>query len=145
MEELTCDCRFPSVRFLFLFLVTADHAHTLRRKGWDTLIRIFAPRYYLPPGPSLQESMTSLFATDGPTLTCARRGDVSPAEEKAFFESDEVKQWADKVEMYDLDERLQVISSTEIRKAAKEGRWEDVRRDVPFEGVVELLKREVEE
>lgn len=86
--------------------------------------------------------MTSLFVEDKSTLVCARRGDVSPAEEVAFLDSPEVKPWRENVEMFDLEEKLHAISSTEVRKAAKEGRWEDVRRDVPFEGVVEILKRD---
>lgn len=41
--------------------------------GWDTLIRIFAPRYYPPPGPDLDSSMETLFETNDSRLVCARR------------------------------------------------------------------------
>ncbi|GAA5885022.1 hypothetical protein JCM6882_007195 [Rhodosporidiobolus microsporus] len=111
--------------------------------GWDTLIRIFAPRYYQPPNPDLTTSMNALLVEDGSFLSCARRGDVSPEEEHAFLESPEVKPWAQQVELFDLeDEHVRSISSTEIRRAVKDERWDDVRRDVPFEGVVEVLQRE---
>ncbi|BGP19034.1 hypothetical protein JCM10213_009256 [Rhodosporidiobolus nylandii] len=110
--------------------------------GWDTLLRVFAPRYY-QTGPSLTDSMNAFLRDDGSSLSCARRGEVTAEEESAFLRSPEVRPWADKVELYDLeDENVRDISSTEVRKAVKEGRWEDVRRDVPFERVIEVLQRE---
>ncbi|GAA6012613.1 hypothetical protein JCM10207_009057 [Rhodosporidiobolus poonsookiae] len=111
--------------------------------GWDTLIRIFAPRYYQPPNPDLTTSMNAFLRDDGSSVSCARRGDVSPEEEHAFLESDEVKPWGSQVRLFDLEaEAVKGISSTEIRRAVKEQRWQDVRRDVPFEGVVEIVRRE---
>ncbi|GAA5828985.1 hypothetical protein JCM11251_004088 [Rhodosporidiobolus azoricus] len=110
--------------------------------GWDTLIRVFAPRYYQPPNPDLTTSMNALLIEDGSFLSCARRGDISPENERAFLDSPEVKPWRNQVELFDLDETVRAISSTEIRQAVKEHRWEDVRRDVPFEGVLEILQRE---
>ncbi|GAA6035030.1 hypothetical protein JCM8097_002151 [Rhodosporidiobolus ruineniae] len=110
--------------------------------GWDTLIRIFAPRYY-QTGPGLPTSMNAFLIEDGSSVSCARRGDIPADEERAFLDSDEVKPWRSQVELFDLeDEKVKGISSTAIREAVKEERWEDVRRDVPFEGVVEILRRE---
>ncbi|GAA6047705.1 hypothetical protein JCM3770_001732 [Rhodotorula araucariae] len=112
--------------------------------GWDTVIRIFAPRYYHPPGPNLASSMQSLLGTDDSSLVCARRGDVSPEDEAEFLASEEVQKWVEqgKVEMFDLPQAAREVSSTRVRQAVKEGRWQDVQRDVPFERVVEIMRRE---
>ncbi|GAA5857304.1 hypothetical protein JCM8547_002209 [Rhodosporidiobolus lusitaniae] len=109
--------------------------------GWDTLIRIFDPKWYS----SLQDSMRAFLEEDGSSLVCARRGDISREQERGFLESDNVRPWREKVEMFDLeDEKLKGMSSTEVRKAVKEGWWDDVRRYVPFEGVVEVLRQEAQ-
>ncbi|KAI5474995.1 cytidylyltransferase family protein [Pseudohyphozyma bogoriensis] len=88
--------------------------------GWDTVIRFFNPKYYTSPS----TSFTSFFHTDHSTLLCARRGDISSAEETSFLNSSEVKPWADGggVVMVDLEEEVRGISSTAIREAVKEGR-----------------------
>ncbi|BGP22249.1 hypothetical protein JCM10295v2_001128 [Rhodotorula toruloides] len=111
--------------------------------GWDTLNRVFAPRYYPPPGPDLRTSM-SMFNHDDSSLACARRGDVSRDEEGAFLASDEVREWVERgmVQIFDVEERLRTISSTEVRRAVREERWEDVRRDVPVEGIIDVIRRE---
>ncbi|KWU44686.1 Nucleotidylyl transferase [Rhodotorula sp. JG-1b] len=111
--------------------------------GYDTLIRIFAPRYYQPPNPGLHTSMEALLARDDSRIACARRGDVSPADERAFLTSDEVREWAErgKIDMFDIpDTQVQGISSTAIRAAAGEGRWDDVTRSVPIPEVVEIMR-----
>lgn len=115
-----------------------------RYAGWDTLVRVFAPRYYEPPGPDLESSMSAFLDRDDSSLACARRGDVAREEEDAFLASDEVKEWVQrgKVEMFDIEERCRTISSTEVRRAVKDERWDDVRRDVPVEGVINVIKRE---
>ncbi|GAA5930683.1 hypothetical protein JCM1841_004736 [Sporobolomyces salmonicolor] len=112
--------------------------------GWDTLVRVFAPRYYPPPGPDLAASMTAFLTDNRSWLACARRGDISPEEEQAYLATPEVESWVKqgKVELFDLDENIQRISSTAIRRAAAEGRWNAVERDVPFPRVVEIIKRE---
>lgn len=112
--------------------------------GWDTLIRIFAPKYYQPPGPDLSSSMTSLLETSDSSLVCARRGDVSKEDEADFLASDEVKKWVDKgkVALFDLPEEARQVSSTRVRQAVKEERWDDVKRDVPFDAVVNIIQRE---
>lgn len=46
------------------------------------------------------------------------------------------------MELFDLGDDARGVSSTEVRKAVKEGRWEEVERLVPVEGVREVLKRE---
>ncbi|GAA5973253.1 hypothetical protein JCM11641_003036 [Rhodosporidiobolus odoratus] len=109
--------------------------------GYDTLLRIFAPRYY-QTGPSLAESMDALLRADDSVLSCARRGDVSKDEERDFLDSAEVKPWANKIELFDLDEKVRGVSSTAIRQAVQEERWDEVKRDVPFPGVLGILLRE---
>ncbi|ORY61179.1 hypothetical protein BCR35DRAFT_283473 [Leucosporidium creatinivorum] len=118
----------PEVRLTFLL-------------GWDTLIRFFAPRYYQPPSPPISVALSSFFDTDSSSISCARRGDLSLAEEQAFLESEEVKPWVQKVELFDLGDEAKGVSSTEVRKAVKKGSWEEVERLVPVEGVREVLKR----
>jgi nicotinamide-nucleotide adenylyltransferase len=111
--------------------------------GYDTLIRIFAPRYYQPPNPDLHSSMEALLARDDSRIACARRGDVSPADERAFLTSDEVREWAErgKIDMFDIpDARVQGISSTAIRAAASEGRWDVVSESVPIPEVVDIMR-----
>ncbi|GAA5844844.1 hypothetical protein JCM9279_000015 [Rhodotorula babjevae] len=112
--------------------------------GWDTVLRIFAPRYYQPPAPSLPSQMQSLLGDDDSSLVCARRGDVSHEDEADFLASDEVRKWAQqgKVDVFDLPNEAQDVSSTRVRQAVQDGRWDDVARDVPFEEVVEVIKRE---
>lgn len=108
------------------------------------MIRIFAPKYYQPPGPDLSSSMTSLLETSDSSLVCARRGDVSKEDEADFLASDEVKKWVDKgkVALFDLPEEARQVSSTRVRQAVKEERWDDVKRDVPFDAVVNIIQRE---
>ncbi|KPV76880.1 uncharacterized protein RHOBADRAFT_51865 [Rhodotorula graminis WP1] len=112
--------------------------------GWDTILRIFAPRYYQLPAPSLPIQMQALLGDDDSSLVCARRGDVSPQDEADFLASDEVRKWAQqgKVEVFDLPGEAQGVSSTRVRQAVQEGRWDDVARDVPFEAVVGIIRRE---
>lgn len=88
--------------------------------------------------------MQSLLGTDDSALVCARRGDVSPQDEADFLASDEVRVWAQqgKVEVFDLPDEAQDVSSTRVRQAVQDGRWDDVARDVPFDEVVEIIKRE---
>ncbi|GAA5872793.1 hypothetical protein JCM3774_006332 [Rhodotorula dairenensis] len=111
--------------------------------GYDTLIRIFAPRYYQPPNPDLHTSMTDLLTRDDSRIACARRGDVSPEEEHQFLTSKPVREWAErgKIDLFDIpDPTVQGISSTAIRAAASEKRWDDVSRSIPIPEVVEIIR-----
>ncbi|GAA5990693.1 hypothetical protein JCM10908_003193 [Rhodotorula pacifica] len=111
--------------------------------GWDTLIRIFAPRYYQPPNPDLHSSMMAFLSHDDSRIACARRGDISKEEQDAFLASDEVREWAQrgKIDLFDIpDPQVQGISSTAVRAAASEGRWEDVSKSVPVPEVVEIMR-----
>lgn len=89
-------------------------------------------------------ALSSFFDADQSSVACARRGDLSTTEEQAFLDSEEVKPWAHKeqVQLFDLAEEARDVSSTEVRKAVKAGRWEDVERLVPLSGVRAVLRRE---
>lgn len=107
--------------------------------GYDTLIRFFDPKYYQSPAPSLSAALSSFFTTDHSSIACARRGDVSRAEEEAFLNREDVKPWRSRIEMYDLPEAVAGISSTGVRKCVKEGgEWEEM----VLEGVEEIVKRD---
>jgi len=84
--------------------------------GWDTLLRLFAARYYGGPE-GMAEQLEAFFEKDGSGVICVRRGGDS-AEERFFLETEEVKKWVDagKVVMADIGERA-AYSSTAIRDA----------------------------
>lgn len=89
--------------------------------GWDTLIRVFAPRYY--PSPSaMHTAFQRFFGPERSRIVCARRPlststPSSDSEEREFLESPDVAPYIaeGKVKMVDLDEGLGRISSTEVR------------------------------
>ncbi|KZT57690.1 Nucleotidylyl transferase [Calocera cornea HHB12733] len=89
--------------------------------GWDTLLRLFAPRYYGGPE-GMAEQLDGFFGRDGSGVICARRGEGAEVDEKAFLATDEVKRWTDagKVAMVDIGERA-AFSSTAIRDAVNKG------------------------
>ncbi|GAA5961546.1 hypothetical protein JCM3765_002621 [Sporobolomyces pararoseus] len=122
--------------------------------GWDTLIRIFASRYYPPPGPDLSTSMETLFSTNRSSLVCARRASSQQSqqveaeeEEQEFLSRPEVDKWVKlgKLKVVDLketDSEIRSISSTRIREMVKKGDWDGVKEMVPFASVVEVIKKE---
>ncbi|KAG0665372.1 hypothetical protein C6P46_006819 [Rhodotorula mucilaginosa] len=114
------------------------------RKDLDALAQAQAEdESVTPPNPDLHSSMEALLARDDSRIACARRGDVSPADERAFLTSDEVREWAErgKIDMFDIpDARVQGISSTAIRAAASEGRWDVVSESVPIPEVVDIMR-----
>ncbi|GAA5976567.1 hypothetical protein JCM5350_006684 [Sporobolomyces pararoseus] len=121
--------------------------------GWDTLIRIFATRYYPPPGPGLSSSMETLFSKNQSRLVCARRGGTTAQqhrdqdEEREFLSRPEVYEWVEmgKLKIVDLgtdNEKVKGISSTEIRNAVKEDDWDKVEEMVPFPSVIEVIQKE---
>jgi len=85
--------------------------------GWDTLLRLFAPRYYGGPE-GMAKQLEGFFDRDGCGVVCARRGEESEEEERAFLESEGVESWvsAGKVVMADIGEKA-AYSSTAIRDA----------------------------
>ncbi|GAA5924759.1 nicotinamide-nucleotide adenylyltransferase [Sporobolomyces koalae] len=110
--------------------------------GWDTVVRIFAPRYYPPPGPDLSASMETFLETNRSSLVCARRGNIPSSTEQEFLTRPEVDKYVKlgKLVMCDLDRAVQAISSTEIRDAVVADDWDKVHEMIPFPRVVAVIK-----
>lgn len=87
--------------------------------GWDTLIRLFNPKYYNPPSPPMSTALASFFTYDGSSVVCARRGDISPAEEKEFLDSNGVREWRAAIEMVSLSKEMGEVSSSLVRATVK--------------------------
>ncbi|EJU04833.1 Nucleotidylyl transferase [Dacryopinax primogenitus] len=89
--------------------------------GWDTLLRLFAPRYYGGMD-AMEDQLEEFFDRDGSGVICARRGDGTKDEEKVFLATDVVKRWVDdgKVVMVDIG-TYGGYSSTSIRDAIANG------------------------
>lgn len=108
--------------------------------GWDTVIRIFEPKYYVkegshePPTDSLRNALRPFLGDegDGSSLVAFRRGDeAAGGEEARFLERDVVKDYvaAGKLTVVDVPNRQgDNVSSTDVRVAVKDGRWHDVER-----------------
>lgn len=121
------------------------HVHLM---GFDTITRFFAAKYYPNHDPPLS-ALTPFFAA-GHRL----RVTVRPTEEygtleeqKAFFtrlaegalEKDGGKrEWAEQVDVVEAAEG-EGVSSTQVRKAAKDGNWAEVER-LCTAGVAEAVK-----
>lgn len=110
-------------------------------------MRIFAPRYYPPPGPDLASSMRHFLESNRSALVCARRGTRTAQQvedEAAFASTPEVAKWLErgKLTIVDLDESVREISSTRVREAVRAGEWDKVNEMVPFPSVVDVIKKE---
>ncbi|KZO91542.1 Nucleotidylyl transferase [Calocera viscosa TUFC12733] len=108
--------------------------------GWDTLLRLFAERYY-GGHEGMVEQLEGFFGRDGSGVICARRGEGPEADEKAFFATEQVKRWMDggKVVMVDIGESA-AFSSTAIRDAVDKG--QDVWRSMCTTSVAQYVDRE---
>ena len=91
--------------------------------GWDTLIRIFNPKYYDDSTAQMNEILQTFFERDGARLLCARRGGVKVDEEERFMGSDDVRPYKDKgwIRLFNLpNDEVANLSSTEVRKRVAE-------------------------
>ncbi|KAK4462322.1 hypothetical protein QBC42DRAFT_81167 [Cladorrhinum samala] len=112
--------------------------------GYDTLIRIFDPKYYhSEEGNGMRKALGPMF--DRATLRVTMRtndqwGDATEQRQylKSLFKPDQLKKvgadgsWESKIELVDgptLTEN--VVSSTYAREAAKEGDYEKLKKLVP--------------
>lgn len=108
-----------------LFSTHLSHSVTLSfSQGWDTLLRMFDPKYY--PDNSIGQALETFFTINGSSIACARRGDVSTAQEAEFLSRQIVERWVaeDKVQMFSLGQGLAEISSTKVRKLV--GEWDGI-------------------
>ncbi|QLL31183.1 hypothetical protein HG536_0B00440 [Torulaspora globosa] len=94
--------------------------------GFDTIVRIFAPKYYYPRLPS--EALESFMAST--ELCCLTREGNHNLEEQMKYSSDISngvyepnipKSWGAKIHMMENDKIFESISSSAIRKAIAEG------------------------
>lgn len=102
--------------------------------GWDTLIRLFNPKYYAPPAPSMSTALATFF--DGSSVVCARRGDIDAAEEKEFLDREGVKEWSSGIEMVTLSKELGEVSSSLVRATVKECGGDEVLISSRLKGLV---------
>ncbi|KAG8678675.1 hypothetical protein FRC08_017591 [Ceratobasidium sp. 394] len=114
--------------------------------GWDTIIRVFAPRYYPSPDAMLA-SFRHFFGPEGSSILCARRppalGPLTSIptplsdEESDFLSSPYVAPFYQqgKIKLVDLDPSVQGISSSGVRG----GTIEDAEKWCP-EGVVRYIR-----
>jgi len=94
---------FPGVRFDFV-------------AGYDTLVRIFEPRYYR----DMHAELTGLFASH--SLVVTNRGDASLEAVHAFLERAHVRPYAGSIVTAELDDEAAALSSTQARSHAALGR-----------------------
>jgi len=111
--------RLPSVRPSF---------HLYFLLGWDTLIRLFDPRFYHDDSVEMNRVLRRFFADeeengDASRITCARRPSSSSdvEAESRFMQSDAVKEYvaSGEILMIDLPTEVRDISSTKVRNMMK--------------------------
>ena len=84
--------------------------------GSDTIVRIFNPKYYQDPEKELAElfRMAHLISFD--------RDEASIQQTREMIETPLAQQFKERITLLKLDDpRLQDVSSTQVRKALKEG------------------------
>lgn len=118
--------------------------------GFDTLIRIFDPKYY--PDRSMGRALEPLFSHSRLRITMRTDADWGDAAEQvAYLDNlkhgrlDEIggkKEWADKVEMVQgRQQGEEVISSTKVRDAVQDEDW-DRLRELVSNRVTEWVRQE---
>ncbi|KAI1325929.1 Nucleotidylyl transferase [Xylariaceae sp. FL0255] len=137
-------------------IVSTDNAadsEQIYLTGFDTLIRIFDPKYY--PDNSMKRSLDPLFAYS--RLTVTMRTDDSWGDESSQLEYLEGlkeggklvevggrREWADRIEMVKgREEGEEVVSSTKVRDAVKRKDWDALGRLVSQDIVAWIREREL--
>lgn len=129
--------------------------------GYDTLIRIFNPKYYSisTDETHMRTALDSFFAHSRLRITMRTDADWGGREEQVHYvdglvnggELDRVggrREWARRVELVEAsggEEREEglVVSSTEVRAAVQEKNWERLRRLVPVDVAGCIERKEV--
>ena len=114
-----------------------NHPRHVHLCGFDTLTRIFNPKYYSSFTPPLSALAPYFSANHGFRVMERPDEEYGSAEQQRQFlqkladggmrESGAAEEWASKIEMVRGHEGIG-ISSTRVRRAAKAGEWEEVRR-----------------
>lgn len=109
--------------------------------GWDTVIRLFQPRFYHDSPTEMAKALSGFFGSinegdDESLVVCARRPSSGTDEEELFLQSEGVRPFyeAGKVTMIDLPVEVRTISSTEVRtvmSASGEDVNEELQRLTP--------------
>src|SRR6185369_15207251 len=83
--------------------------------GFDTLIRLFSPRYYF----DISSSLSFLFSNS--YIIYAERDINDKAVEEEFWRGNRwVKEYADKIYKVEVDDDVKNVSSTEVRRIVSE-------------------------
>ncbi|ORY64152.1 uncharacterized protein BCR38DRAFT_434175 [Pseudomassariella vexata] len=117
--------------------------------GFDTLIRIFSPKYY--PDDSMKQALDPFFSHSQLRVTMRPDADWGDAKEQVaqlenlragkLEESGGRKEWADQVEMVEgRQEGDVVVSSTKVRGAVQKEDWESLKKLVS-EDLSEWVRR----
>ncbi|QLQ78696.1 hypothetical protein HG537_0B00450 [Torulaspora globosa] len=116
--------------------------------GFDTIVRIFDPKYYHPRLPS--DALESFMAST--ELCCLTREGTHSLDQQmkyssdisnGVFEPDIPKSWGSKIHMMENDKRFESISSSVIRKAIAEGQTiEKLSKLLPLPIVEYILSSE---
>lgn len=128
--------------------------------GFDTLIRIFNPKYYPGPGPgrAMAAALDPFFARSRLRVTMRTDADWGDAEAQRKYvdglrggggngglvEVGGRAEWAEKVEMVESERRAgeeAVVSSTKVRDAVVAQDW-DLLRTLVSERMIEWIRRE---
>jgi nicotinamide-nucleotide adenylyltransferase len=123
--------------------------------GWDTLIRLFDPRFYHDDSVKMNRALRRFFADkqdngDASRVVCARRPSCSSTKEenesnedieteRRFMQSDDVKEYvvSGKIVMIDLPADVRGISSTKVRNTIKgPGNGAQIDQDNPLGDLV---------
>jgi nicotinate (nicotinamide) nucleotide adenylyltransferase len=99
--------------------------------GFDTLVRVFDPRYYSDPEAELEE----LFRLS--RFTVANRGEATVADVRRWLERPACRPFVDRIHLTELDPFLARISSSEVRARIERG--QPVAELIPSE-IVPLIR-----
>jgi len=118
------------------------HVHLI---GYDTLVRFLAPKYYPDSEPPLS-ALAPYFGAGHKVVAALRPGSTSvnmvegdsEKEQREYVEGLKrgslekegfKREWAERVSLVEVGEEAAGVSSTRIRKAAKEGEWGVLERE----------------
>lgn len=104
--------------------------------GYDTLVRVFDPKYYGGDSNMLDELASTIF--NNSTVRCAYRAGYDRSEMAKFLETAHVKPFKKQIEMMELSDHEQSLSSTKAREAAKNGDLGLLKEILPAE-IVEYV------
>lgn len=162
-DKSTAIASSPQYEFPSTFPAASTATEQIFLAGYDTLIRIFNPKYYSAPAPEegdgpndktpMQASLDPFFARARLCITMRTDADWGGREDQLRYveglvDGDELdsaggrREWAKRVDMVEAMEGEDglVLSSTEARAAVEAKDWERLRRLLP-EDVAGCIER----